>query len=167
MLQFKTTEDHKPQEPENEESDNSEEAQHSEFESSAAINNFITNYLENSKFSFEDFVEKTCDHRKTWISSWQETCYNGGRTYKGKPPKSKLEQLINKYPRPENCTFICISQSKQSCMEPTEPKVQNSGQSSAKGPTVLYGFNVRYIKSMQVSFRRIKAHHRSLTGVGP
>ena len=65
MLQFKSTEDHKPQEPENEESDNSEEAQHSEFESSAAINNFITTYLENSKFSFEDFVEKLATTKKT------------------------------------------------------------------------------------------------------
>ena len=138
MSQFKTTADLEPQKPESEESDNLEEEQHSEFKSSAAINTSIINYLENSKSSFEDLVEEFATTEKTGPAVHKKLAKMVEELIKGKLPKPKLEEIINKYPRPENCTLLVSPKGNRAVWNQLTQKCKTADRALQKAQSALW-----------------------------
>ena len=81
---------------------------------------------------------------------------------KGNLPKTKLEELVEKYPRPENCKLLVSPESKQSYLESIVSRYQIQRQGSSESSAAIYFLNLCHYNACDKASDALKAGKREL-----
>ena len=112
-------------------------------EVSPALTSCLADYLGDApKSSFDNLAEEfsTTDKTSAPVNAKLATMIE--ELIKGNLPKAKLEQLVEKYPRPEKVQIVSLPKSGQSYLESVVSKYQILRQGSSESSTVIYFLNL-------------------------